>query len=170
MKSHKIIYTDGGCPTNGSINAVGSWAFVEIAEVEFGPVGDKEVKALKKDSGYLRPDHLLPNTSIRMELIAIIKGLESFKESETIEVYSDSAYCVNGIKQQWYRTWLATGKNSQGKVPANMDLWIRLVELLRHHNVMAFHVKGHSGNTFNDIVDVMATTEIRNYYEVEGDK
>ena len=92
-------------------------------------------------------------TNNRMELLAVIKGLEAIKwENAEVHVYSDSSYVVNAINKGWLENWVRKGF---AKVK-NPDLWMRFVPLLRKHRV-AFHwIKGHAGHPENERCDRLA--------------
>lgn len=87
-------------------------------------------------------------TNNRMEAEAIIYALESIKESSNIVVYSDSEYAIG----------LHTYKTNKNK-----DLRLKLKKLVKYHNVTFKHVKGHSGNYYNELVDNMACEELERY-------
>ena len=93
-------------------------------------------------------------TNNRMELLAVIKGLEAVRwQNAEVHVYSDSSYVVNAINQGWLENWQRRGFS---KVK-NPDLWMRLVPLLRAHRV-AFHwIRGHAGHPENERCDKLAT-------------
>lgn len=92
-------------------------------------------------------------TNNRMELLAVIKGLEAIRwQNAEVHVYSDSSYVVNAINKGWIENWRAKGF---AKVK-NPDLWKRFDELMRRHRV-AFHwIKGHAGHPENERCDRLA--------------
>lgn len=92
-------------------------------------------------------------TNNRMELLAVIKGLEAINWSNAeVHVWSDSSYVVNAINKGWLENWQ---RKSFAKVK-NPDLWMRLVPLLKKHRV-AFHwIKGHAGHPENERCDALA--------------
>ena len=92
-------------------------------------------------------------TNNRMELLAVIKGLEAIKwENAEVHVYSDSSYVVKAINEGWLENWKRKGF---AKVK-NTDLWMRLIGLIGKHRV-AFHwVKGHAGHPENERCDALA--------------
>ena len=92
-------------------------------------------------------------TNNRMELLAVIKGLEAIRwDNAEVHVYSDSSYVVNAINKGWLAGWKAKG---YAKVK-NPDLWMRFEPLLRRHRV-AFHwIKGHAGHPENERCDALA--------------
>ena len=99
-------------------------------------------------------------TNNRMELTAVIKGLEALKEPCKVDIYSDSAYVVNAFLQNWVGSWQNNGwKSSKGKV-LNIDLWQRLLQLVSIHSVSWHKVKGHADNEYNNRCDSLARSEI----------
>ena len=97
-------------------------------------------------------------TNNRMELIAVIKGLEALRERCKVALYSDSKYVVDALSNRWAAKWRANGWRRNKREPAiNPDLWGRLLELCEAHE-MTFHwVQGHSGNPDNERCDRLAT-------------
>ena len=92
-------------------------------------------------------------TNNRMELLAVIKGLEAIKwENAEVHVFSDSSYVVKAINEGWLENWKRRGF---ARVK-NPDLWIRFAPLLQKHRV-AFHwIKGHAGHPENERCDALA--------------
>lgn len=92
-------------------------------------------------------------TNNRMELLAVIKGLEAINWANAeVHVWSDSSYVVNAINKGWLENWQRKGF---AKVK-NPDLWTRLVPLIGKHRV-AFHwIKGHAGHPENERCDALA--------------
>lgn len=92
-------------------------------------------------------------TNNRMELLAVIKGLEALKkEGNPVTVYSDSKYVVDAVERGWVWGWL--NKGFKGK--KNADLWKRFIEVYRKHNVTLKWVKGHAGHVENERCDELA--------------
>ena len=94
-----------------------------------------------------------------MEITAALEAVTTLGVSAgPIEVVSDSTYVVNCFRDKWYVGWQKRGwTNSQRKPVANRDLWEPLVELVVARGDVAFKwVKGHSGDTMNDLVDRLA--------------
>ena len=88
-------------------------------------------------------------TNNRMELLGVITGLEALKRPCTVEVHSDSQYVVNAFNQHWVEGWLKRGwKNSKKEPVKNSDLWKRLLEAKKPHNVSFHWVKGHAGHPY----------------------
>jgi len=96
-------------------------------------------------------------TNNRMELLAIIKGLEALKEPCEVTVYSDSRYIVDAINKGWVRRWAANNwKRNKTEIAKNIDLWIQLLKLLDRHKVTFVWVKGHAGHPENERCDELA--------------
>ena len=92
-------------------------------------------------------------TNNRMEVMAVIRGLEAVKwEGADIEVWSDSSYVVNAVEQKWLDGWVATGF----KKKKNADLWLRFLPLYKAHNVHFHWLKGHAGHPENERCDRLA--------------
>ncbi|MCU0393970.1 MAG: ribonuclease HI [Thermoflexibacter sp.] len=94
-------------------------------------------------------------TNNRMELLAVIVGLEALKiiPSEVL-IYSDSQYVVNAVEKNWLLGW----EKVDFKNKKNADLWKRFLKVYRLHHVRFQWVKGHAGNPENERCDVLATT------------
>lgn len=96
-------------------------------------------------------------TNNRMELLGAIKGLEALKEPCMVELYSDSKYLVDAVSKGWVYAWQKKGwKKSDGKAALNVDLWKRLLELMKIHKVNLIWVKGHAGHPDNERCDRLA--------------
>lgn len=92
-------------------------------------------------------------TNNRMELLAVIVGLEAIKEpGYEVTVYSDSRYVVDAIEKKWLWGWV---KKNFAKVK-NPDLWQRLLKVYTKHKVRFVWVKGHAGNPENERCDQLA--------------
>ena len=117
-------------------------------------VDTKEELHVKEISqGYVR------TTNNRMELMAVIAGLEALNRPCTVEVYSDSQYVVNAFNQHWVDGWLKKGwKRGKNEPVKNVDLWKRLLSAKGKHNVTFHWVKGHDGHPQNERCDELATT------------
>jgi ribonuclease HI len=139
-----IIYTDGGCRGNPGIGGWGVW-------LRYGD-HDKKLKGAERDT-----------TNNQMELMAAIKALEAIKSSSiAIELYTDSKYVMTGINE-WIVNWKAKGwKTANKKSVKNVALWKRLDVLNRQHNVEWRWVKGHSGDSGNEMADTLANQAMDN--------
>lgn len=92
-------------------------------------------------------------TNNRMELLAVIIGLEALKLAKTpILIYSDSKYVVDSVEKGWIWGWLKKG--FKGK--KNPDLWQRFIRVYRQHDVKFKWVKGHAGIPENERCDQLA--------------
>ena len=92
-------------------------------------------------------------TKNRMELLAVIVGLESIKKlGQSIAVYSDSKYVVDAVNKRWVFNW--EKKSFKGK--KNVDLWKRFLIIFPAHQVTFHWVKGHAGNIYNEKCDELA--------------
>lgn len=137
-----ILYTDGACSGNPGI---GGWGAILIFGEHRREISGGEAST----------------TNNRMELTAVIEGLERLKYPCKVDVYSDSAYTVNGFLQGWVYGWERGGWKKADKKPVlNDDLWKRLLALTRIHEVTFHKVKGHADNELNNRCDEMARGEI----------
>lgn len=144
MPKKVTIYTDGACSGNPG---KGGWG----ALLMFGDV--------KREISGFSP----ATTNNRMELMAAIKALEALKEPCDVDLFSDSSYLVNAINQQWLKKWMTNNWRTSAKKPVeNIDLWKKIIELIRLHNVTFHKVKGHSDNEFNNRCDFLARQAIQN--------
>lgn len=92
-------------------------------------------------------------TNNRMELLAVITGLEAIKwDNAAVEVYSDSSYVVKAITEDWLTKWQLKG----WKKVKNVDLWLRFLEVYRRHRVTFHWLKGHAGHPENERCDRLA--------------
>lgn len=92
-------------------------------------------------------------TNNRMELLAVIKGLEAIRwQNARVEVWSDSSYVVKAITEGWLEKWERTGFAKK----KNVDLWKRFLPLYRSHNVQFHWLKSHAGHPENERCDSMA--------------
>ena len=92
-------------------------------------------------------------TNNRMELLAVIVGLEAIKwENAVVEVWSDSTYVVKAITEGWLEGWIARN----WKKVKNPDLWQRFLPLYRSHRVSFHWLKGHAGHPENECCDRLA--------------
>lgn len=142
MKQVKI-YTDGACSGNPG---AGGWAAILLYNGY-----EKEISGFNKDT-----------TNNRMELFAIIQGLNALKEKCDVQVYSDSAYAVDAINKGWIANWQrANWKTADKKEVKNRDLWNDLCLKINRHNVTFIKVKGHSDNEYNNRCDKLARAAIK---------
>lgn len=92
-------------------------------------------------------------TNNRMELLAVIAGLEAIKrKNAVVHIYSDSSYVVKAVNEGWLKKWLAKGLEKQ----KNPDLWERFIKVYQKHRVSLFWIKGHAGHPENERCDKLA--------------
>ena len=145
-----IVYTDGGCSGNPG---AGGWGCVIIDET-----ASEKAKELCFSGGEQC------TTNNRMELQAVISGLEALKEPCIVELYSDSKYVIDALEKGWVYGWKKKGWIKSDKKPVqNVDLWEQLLPLLATHEVHYHWVKGHAQNEKNNRCDEMAVAESKKY-------
>lgn len=146
-KENKItldIYTDGACSGNPGKGGYG-------------------VVMLYKGKRKELSEGFRETTNNRMEILAVIKALETLKESCNVNLYSDSKYVVDAIEKGWAKKWKANGwKRNKNDMASNIDMWDRLLNLLDIHNVNFIWVKGHADNVENERCDFLARQAIEN--------
>jgi ribonuclease HI len=99
-------------------------------------------------------------TNNRMELTAVIRALESLEARSRVRLYTDSQYVQKGITE-WIHDWKRRGWRTAGRKPVkNVDLWMRLDELARGHEVEWHWVRGHAGHPENERADALANKGI----------
>ena len=141
-----IIYCDGATSNNGMKDAVGGWGYV----------------ILNDNKEYLCSNYggEKDTTNQRMELTACLKALEiaSLTPSESISIFTDSAYLCNCFNQKWYKNWMNNGWTNAKRQPvANRDLWEQLINYFNSIPFITFNkVKGHSGDKWNEKADRLA--------------
>ncbi len=132
------LYTDGACSGNPGPGGFG-------AVLQFG-VHHKDISG-----GFAL------TTNNRMELLAVIRGLEVLKRPCEVTVYSDSRYIVDAVNKGWAERWRANGwRRNKSEKAVNPDLWGRLLDLLEKHDVEFRWVRGHAGNPGNERADELA--------------
>ena len=138
------IYTDGACSGNP------------------GPGGYGVILMSGKYSKEISGGD--PNTTNnRMELMAVIVGLQALKRPCTVKLYSDSQYVVNMVNQGWLAKWKRNGWMRTKSEPAkNVDLLEQLDQLLSIHQVEMIWVKGHADNPYNNRCDELAVAAYKN--------
>jgi len=93
-------------------------------------------------------------TNNRMELLAVIVGLEALKNPQSaVTVYTDSQYVVNSVEKKWLLGW----EKNRFKDKKNSDLWKRFLKIYRRHTVELVWLKGHDGNKENERCDFLAS-------------
>lgn len=137
-KKQVTLYTDGACSGNPG---AGGWGAILIYGEHRREFSGGEPQT----------------TNNRMELTAVIEGLMKLKFPCRVDVYSDSAYTVNGFLQGWVYGWEKLGWKKADKKPVlNDDLWKQLLALTREHEVTFHKVKGHADNPLNNRCDELA--------------
>ena len=92
-------------------------------------------------------------TNNRMELMAVIKGLEAIKTlNQDVMIFSDSKYVIDSIEKKWLNGWVKKG--FEGK--KNKDLWMRYLDVSKRHNIKFSWVRGHNGHPENERCDQLA--------------
>lgn len=132
------IWTDGGCRPNPG---PGGWG------------------AILKFKGTLRElsGGAGDTTNNRMELTAAAEALEALKRPCKVRLHTDSQYLRDGITR-WHVGWVRKNwRNAAGDPVKNMDLWRRILDAAKPHEVEWVWVRGHSGDVMNERADVLAT-------------
>lgn len=136
-KTHVVIYTDGACSRNPG---PGGWGAILIS-------GEH-----RKELHGGEP----ATTNNRMELLAAIEALAALKHPSRVDLHTDSEYVRNGITA-WIHGWKKRGWKTADKKPVkNVELWQRLDEARRRHDVTWHWVRGHAGDTENERADELA--------------
>jgi ribonuclease HI len=139
-----LLFTDGACSGNPG---PGGWAFILRH-----PATGKEMEQSGGEAD---------TTNNRMELMAVIRGLETLKRPTHVELFTDSEYVRQGLSQ-WMPKWKANGWSrktshySKGGEIKNLDLWKQLDKLIAEHRLKFTRVAGHSGHPENDRCDELA--------------
>ena len=137
------IYTDGACSGNPGKGGYGAVLRYKKSDGNFA---QKEIS-----EGFLN------TTNNRMELLASIVALESLNKSCNVVLTSDSKYLIDAIEKKWLDSWVKNNwKTSGKKAVKNIDLWKRLIEVMKKHEIKFVWVKGHAGHEFNEICDKLA--------------
>ena len=139
------LYTDGAARGNPD----GPGGYGAVLEYVDGK-GELHTKELAQ--GYKK------TTNNRMELMAVIAGLEALNRPCEVDIYSDSKYVVDAFNQHWIDSWLKKGwKRGKNEPVKNVDLWKRLLSVKGKHQVTFHWVKGHDGHLQNERCDELAT-------------
>ena len=143
-----IIYTDGACSGNPG---PGGWGAILMYKDT-----KKEISGGKKDT-----------TNNVMELTAALEALKLLKFPCEVELYSDSAYLVNGFNQGWIYGWQKNNwKNSSKEPVKNKEIWEEIYKMTQKHKVKFIKVKGHSDNELNNRCDELARNAIPSIIDV----
>ena len=137
------IYTDGAASNNVKGAGIGGYAYIITKNNRI--ISQKSFS--KKNT-----------TNNECELLAIIAACKAvFYTNEEIQIYSDSAYCINCYKQKWWEKWIQNGWLTSKKDPvANKELWEQLIPYFQNPRFRFEKVEGHSSNQFNEMADRMA--------------
>lgn len=128
------LYTDGACSGNPGPGGYG--VILRCGELE------REIS-----QGYAN------TTNNRMELLAVITGLEAIRwERAEVEVWSDSSYVVDAVEKEWVFGW----EKKHFAKKANADLWTRFLAVYRRHHVCFHWIRGHNGHPENERCDALA--------------
>ena len=135
---HVTIHTDGSCIGNPGPGG-------------YGVILEHDGREKELSGGFRR------TTNNRMEILAVIVGLEALRDRCSVTVYSDSRYVVDAIEKGWARKWQDNDwmRNKRERA-INPDLWERLLTLLGKHEVELRWVRGHAGNPGNVRADKLA--------------
>lgn len=143
------LFTDGGCSGNPG---PGGWAFI-LRHAATGK--EKEVSGAEENT-----------TNNRMELLAVIRGLEALTCPCEVELVTDSEYVGKGLSQ-WMAKWKVNGwRRKEGgdwKPVKNEEMWRRLDELVQKHRVRYTRILGHSGHPENERCDELAVAAYQKY-------
>lgn len=142
IRPHVDLFTDGACSGNPG---PGGWAYILRHPTTSN---EKEAYGCQQQT-----------TNNQMELLAVIRGLESLKRPCVVTVFTDSVYVGQGMTQ-WMPTWKRNGWKRKGRAGAeplkNVELWQRMDNLLQTHDVKYQSVHGHSGHPENERCDELA--------------
>ena len=139
------LYTDGACSGNPG---PGGWgAVLRCNGIEKELSGGEAM-----------------TTNNKMELTAVIKGLEALKYPCHVTLCTDSNYVADGLSKGWAASGKKKGwKKSDGKPALNPDLWEKLLTLYETHTVDIVWVKGHAGHPENERCDTLAVLESKKF-------
>jgi ribonuclease HI len=134
MSGEIMIYTDGASSGNPGPGG-------------YGVVLKSGKHRLEKSEGYKL------TTNNRMELMAVIVGLEALKKTGSkVTIFTDSKYVADAVNRGWLHQWEARGFRKK----KNPDLWKRFLRIYRKHNVKIIWIKGHAGHPENELCDRLA--------------
>lgn len=140
------LYTDGAA--RGNPEGPGGYGAVLQYMDGKGTLHEREYSA-----GYKK------TTNNRMELMAVIVGLEALTKPCEVTIVSDSKYVTDAFNQHWIDGWLKNQWRTSTKKPVkNRELWERLLKAAQPHSLTFCWVKGHDGHPENERCDLLATT------------
>ena len=141
-KKNVTIYTDGACSGNPGPGGYGAILMYEELK--------KEISGFEKYT-----------TNNKMEIMAVLKGLEMLKCPCNVKVYSDSSYVVNAVQNKWIFSWEKNNwVKKDRKQVKNIELWEELLKYMSIHDIKFIKVKGHSDNVYNNRCDELAVNAI----------
>jgi ribonuclease HI len=144
------LYTDGAC--SGNPGSGGYAIILRYGDVEKVICGGEAM-----------------TTNNRMELMAVIVGLEALSEQCEVEVYTDSRYITDAINKGWAESWKANNWLKKDKQPAlNVDLWERLLAQVSEHLVKFVWIRGHHNHPLNVRCDRLAVAQSKIYKRVNN--
>ncbi|MCU0457213.1 MAG: ribonuclease HI [Bacteroidales bacterium] len=147
MRDDIIIYTDGASSGNPGPGG-------------YGVVLKSGAHRLEKSEGFRL------TTNNRMELLAVIVGLEALKKpGSNVTVYTDSKYVADAVEKGWVFQW----ESKHFKKKKNPDLWIRFLDIYRKHKVKFVWIKGHNNDPENELCDMMAVEASRSRVLLEDE-
>lgn len=135
------LFTDGACSENPG---PGGWgAILRYKGIE------KELSGGEHET-----------TNNRMEMMAVISGLEALNEACEVDLFTDSKYVCDSVTKGWVYSWQKNNWKKADKKPAlNVDLWERMLSLLDFHSVTFHWLKGHNGHPENERCDKLAVLQ-----------
>ncbi len=143
---HVELYTDGACSGNPG---PGGWAYI-IKDPRGG--GAREASGADPST-----------TNNRMELLSVIEGLEALAGPSRVDLYSDSQYVVKGLSE-WMDQWKAKGWRRPGRARVkNLELWQKLDELRRIHDLTCHWIRGHNEHPENERCDELAVAALQRF-------
>lgn len=149
MSSNVSAYTDGACLGNPG---PGGWGVL------------LRYRGQERELSGAEPD----TTNNRMELLAAIQALEALRRSCQVDLYTDSRYVQQGIRE-WLPRWQANGwRTADGKPVKNQDLWQRLAAASQRHRIEWHWVRGHAGHAENERADRLASAAARTLGNAQG--
>lgn len=133
------LHTDGACSGNPG---PGGWAYI--------------LKHPSSGKSREQSGAELDTTNNRMELRAVIEGLQALSKPSFVDLYSDSQYVLNGLKD-WIQGWKRNGWRTKDRKPVkNQELWQMLDELASRHEVRFHWIRGHNEHPENERCDRLA--------------
>jgi ribonuclease HI len=145
-RPHIELFTDGACSGNPG---PGGWAYI--------------LRDVKTGTEKCEADGERSTTNNRMELISVIEGLQALDRPCVVDLYSDSQYVINGLKE-WMDGWKRRGwKRDRNKPVKNVELWKQLDELRERHQLNCHWVRGHNDHPENERCDRMAVAAVERY-------